>query len=444
MAVKPTSRGQRSKTEESEEKSSGRTHLEPTLQESQKIIDALLEKSFSGIYVVQDGQFRSINHRAASYAGYAAEELIGKDSEIFVHHEDLDVLRKNSRAMLRGERSTPYEFRIMTRQGEIRRVMETVTTISYKGRSAILGNSRPVGTPQWADDSLKESVQRLASIIDFLPDATFAIDKAGKVIIWNRAMEELTGVKAGDILGKGDYEYSLPFYGTRRPILVDQVLDPNTLPEMDTYQYLKKEDGLLIAETDLLTLNNNNLIFWGKAGPLCDSNGNCIGAIETVREITERKQMELALKKREADLKAKTHELEDLNAALRVLLKQRNEDQKVLEENVLYNIKLLILPHIEKLKGKIDAGSRSYINVLESNLKDIMTPFAQKMSVQFLSLTNREVQIANLIKEGLSTKEIANFLNVSESAINLHRYRIRHKLSLTKGHNLRSYLSSLS
>ena len=120
------------------------------------------------------------------------------------------------------------------------------------------------------------------------------------------------------------------------------------------------------------------------------------------------------------------------------------DDQKILEENVLYNIKRLIFPHIDKLRGKVDAGSRSYINVLESNLKDIMSPFAQKMSVQFLSLTNREVQIANLIREGLSTKEIASFLNVSESAINLHRYRIRHKLSLTKGHNLRSYLSSLS
>ena len=295
-----------------------------------------------------------------------------------------------------------------------------------------------------AEDSLKESVQRLANIIDFLPDATFAIDRAGKVLIWNRAMEDMTGVKADDILGKGDYEYALPFYGIRRPILIDYVFEPNQLPEKYKYLYLKREDGLLIAETELLTLNNKIFIFWGKAGPLCDSKGNIIGAIETVREITERKQMEMALKKREADLKTKTHELEDLNAALRVLLKQRNEDRQVVEEKVLYNIKLLILPHIEKLKGKIDAESRSYINVLESNLKDIMSPFAQKLSVQFLNLTNREVQIANLIKEGLSTKEIANFLNVSEAAINLHRYRIRHKLSLTKAHNLRSYLSALS
>ena len=80
--------------------------------------------------------------------------------------------------------------------------------------------------------------------------------------------------------------------------------------------------------------------------------------------------------------------------------------------------------------------------MLESNLRDIVSPFAHKLSTQYLNLTNKEVQIANLIKEGLSTKEIANFLNVSEAAINLHRYRIRQKLSLTKEQNLQSFLCS--
>jgi len=85
----------------------------------------------------------------------------------------------------------------------------------------------------------------------------------------------------------------------------------------------------------------------------------------------------------------------------------------------------------------------SYANVLESNLKDIISPFAKKLSVKYLNLTNREVEVANLIKEGKTTKEIASFLNVSESAVNVYRYHIRRKLNLSKKHNLRSYLSSL-
>lgn len=300
-----------------------------------------------------------------------------------------------------------------------------------------------IGDSTFAGKTLKESVQRLANFIDFLPDATFAIDLQGKLIVWNHATEEMTGVNARDILGKGDLDYAIPFYGNRRPTLVDLVLKQNKKFEENNYFYLKRlERQFLIAETDLLTINNKNVFLWGKAGPLFDAKGNIIGAIETVRDITERKQMELDLKKRESDLKAKTHELKDLNAALRVLLKQRDDDRTSVEEKLLSNIKLLILPYVDKLKGQIDARSRSYINVLESNLRDIVSPFAQKLSTQHLTLTNKEVQIANLIKEGLGTKEIANLHNVSEAAINLHRYRIRQKLSLTKGQNLQSFLSS--
>ena len=300
-----------------------------------------------------------------------------------------------------------------------------------------------IGDSTFAGKTLGESVQRLANIIDFLPDATFAIDLKGKLIVWNHATEEMTGVNAGDILGKGDLDYAIPFYGRRRQTLVDLVLKQNKKFEENNYFYLKRlERQFLIAETDLLTLNNRDVFLWGKAGPLYDTEGNIIGAIETVRDITERKQMELDLQKRESDLKIKTHELKDLNAALRVLLKQRDDDRTMVEETLLSNIKLLILPYVDKLKGQMDSGSGTYLNVLESNLRDIVSPFAQKLSAQHLTLTNKEVQIANLIKEGLGTKEIANLLNVSEAAINLHRYRIRQKLNLTKGQNLQSFLSS--
>jgi PAS domain S-box-containing protein len=162
-----------------------------------------------------------------------------------------------------------------------------------------------------------------------------------------------------------------------------------------------------------------------------------------IRDITDRKAAEEALEKRERELEAKTLELEDLNAALRVLLKQREEDKNELEQKVLSNVKTLILPHIEKLRNHADMKGLSYVNVLESNLKDIISPFAQKLSVKYLNFTNREVQIANLIKEEKTTKEIAALLNVSESAVNVYRYHIRRKLNLTKKHNLRASISTL-
>ena len=141
----------------------------------------------------------------------------------------------------------------------------------------------------------------------------------------------------------------------------------------------------------------------------------------------------------------KNVQLEDLNAALRVLLKQRDEDKAELEEKVLVNVKKLVMPYVEKLQAEpIGSKAVSYLGTLESNLKDIVSPFARKLSAKYVDLTNREIKIAALIKEDRTTKDIAEMLNISESAINIHRFNIRRKLGLTKKHNLHAYLTSIS
>lgn len=154
----------------------------------------------------------------------------------------------------------------------------------------------------------QESDRRLADIIDFLPDATFAIDLSGKVIVWNRAMEEMTEVKAVDILGKGDYEYSIPFYGMRRPMLIDLVF---TAPENEKQYYAATRTGnTLLIEADV-TLKGVSCVLWGKAGPLYDSHGNITGAIQSVRDISRIKQTEEALKKAHDELELRVQERTD-------------------------------------------------------------------------------------------------------------------------------------
>jgi PAS domain S-box-containing protein len=316
----------------------------------------------------------------------------------------------------------------------------------YDSKGNIVGaieSIRDITERKVAEEALRESERRLGDIIDFLPDSTLAIDLSGKVIAWNRAIEEMTGVKAEDMLGKGDHEYALPFYGKRRPILIDLVLTPDKKIER-RYSILEKQKDLLIADTWVPCLRGKRAFLWGKASPLYDGKGRIVGAIESIRDITERKVAEEVLKKREAELETNTHELEDLNAALRVLLKQREEDRNELEEKMLLNVKVLVLPYVEKLKSQVEARGKALVDILELHLNDVLSPFAHKLSAKYLSLTDREIQIANLIKGGKSTKEIAEFFNVSESAVNIHRYRIRHKLNLTKKHNLRAYLSSLT
>jgi DNA-binding CsgD family transcriptional regulator len=135
-----------------------------------------------------------------------------------------------------------------------------------------------------------------------------------------------------------------------------------------------------------------------------------------------------------------------MNAALKVLLKQREEDKRELEEKVMANVKELLLPYLEELKTRrLDAKGKVNVSILEANLNSIISPFTHKLSSKYSGFTPREIQVANLIRQGKSTKDIAEFMGISWSAINLYRNHIRHKLGIiTKKINLRSHLMSLS
>lgn len=144
------------------------------------------------------------------------------------------------------------------------------------------------------EEALRNSERRLADIVNLLPDATFAIDLEGKIIIWNRTAEQFTGAKAEDMLGKGNFEYAIPFYGTRRPLLIDLVLKPSEEIEK-LYPYIKRDGDLIQGEAYTKSIVRGEAYMFGVAAPLYDANGKIIGAIESVRDITERKREEEAL-----------------------------------------------------------------------------------------------------------------------------------------------------
>jgi DNA-binding CsgD family transcriptional regulator len=137
--------------------------------------------------------------------------------------------------------------------------------------------------------------------------------------------------------------------------------------------------------------------------------------------------------------------MEELNAALKVLLKRREEDKENLQENVLVNIKELILPYIEKLKNDhLSPQQTTLVSIIESNIKEIVSPFATKLSSKFLNLTPTELQVASLVKNGKSSNEIAELMHLSPNTILFHRYNLRRKLGLKQRKvNLRTYLKSL-
>jgi DNA-binding CsgD family transcriptional regulator len=128
------------------------------------------------------------------------------------------------------------------------------------------------------------------------------------------------------------------------------------------------------------------------------------------------------------------------------LLKRREQDKDELEEKVLSNVKELVHPYIEKLKNsRLGDKPMIYVDILESNINDIVSPFLKKLSSQYMGLTPTEIQVADLVRAGRTTKEIAELINISDRGVEFHRNNIRMKLGLKKQKvNLRSYLLSLA
>ncbi|MCK9632754.1 MAG: PAS domain S-box protein [Methanoregula sp.] len=150
---------------------------------------------------------------------------------------------------------------------------------------------RQAVTRRKAELALGDSEKRLADLINFLPDATFAIDSDRRVIAWNKAIEEMTGIAAGNIIGKGDYEYALPFYGKRRPILIDLLAEPEeTIGQY--YSNIQREGNALSAETNLPHPKGQQIVVLAKASPLYNRDGEITGAVEAIRDITDRKKSE--------------------------------------------------------------------------------------------------------------------------------------------------------
>ncbi len=249
-----------------------------------------------------DGRFLNVNPAFARMMGYdSPEELISAISDIerqyYVNPADraryVDLLRESGAI-------ENFEFKARRRDDSEIWVSNSTHSVYDPDGSIIYyeGVVENITKNKEAEAALRESERRLADIIEFLPDAILAIDREGQIIAWNKAIEEMTGFKADDMLGKGNYEYALPFYGKRRPILIDFVSDWDEEMEKQ-YSFIHKLGDVLVTETDVPFVRGQNRTLWGKASPLYDAAGQVIGAIESIRDMTERKAMDEKLRKSE-------------------------------------------------------------------------------------------------------------------------------------------------
>jgi PAS domain S-box-containing protein len=170
-------------------------------ERAEELYSILANSSPVGVYIAVKGRFRFVNPQFRKYTGFSEEELFDKETLSIVYPEDRETVRYNAIQMLKGQRSTPYEFRAIVQGGEVRWAMETVTSVTYLGKRATLGNFMDITERKRAEEALKESEKRFRELADLLPQAVWETDAAGNFTFFNRRGFLSFGYSPGEIIG---------------------------------------------------------------------------------------------------------------------------------------------------------------------------------------------------------------------------------------------------
>jgi PAS domain S-box-containing protein len=326
---------------------------------------------------------------------------------------------------------------------------------------------RELGERKRTEQILRKSEERYRLLLESSPDPVVVYNLQGEAMYVNPAFEQTFGWRREELLGKHiDFvpEESWPetraaienmlrgqkiqLFETRRLTRDGRLLDVQ-LSSTLYFDQEGKPTGNIVTLRDISVQKRTErelLKYHNQLGDLVAERTAELAKtnVQLAQEVDDRKRAETELRKREKELKAQSLHLEEVNTALKVLLKQREADKKELGEVVTSNVCELISPYLNRLKkGRLASVQKALVDILESNLGNIISPFISNLSSRHFNLTPTEIRVANLVKEGKTNKEIAELLLLSKNTILFHRHNIRTKLGLRNSkQNLRSHLLS--
>lgn len=261
-----------------------------------------------------------------------------------------------------------------------------------------------------------------ANLLDHSCDCIIVRDLEDRIISWNPGAESHYGWKEKEAVGK----FSNELLQTRFPATPEEIA-----AQFEAHNWW---EGELMRQTR----EGADKVVASRWVPLRNLDGSVKAILEINNDITARKGMEV-------ELEEKSNRLQEVNAALKVLLRQRDDDRKDLEEAIAINLENLILPYLKRLKASpLSSTQKAIMEVLESHLRELTSKFTRNISMEFRSLTPTEMRVATLVREGKTTKEIADLLCMSDKTASFHRENVRSKLGIRgKRVNLRSHLLTL-
>ena len=405
-------------------------HLE--FEESHRRFKALSEATFEAVLISCDGTCVDANRTAVEMLGMPRETIIGMKTA--------DLFAPPSRALVQEKMGsgceTAYRAMALKAGGDPFHVMIQAKMVSIGKRTVRVSVVRDIDGQVRTEAALRESERHLRSLLESA--SHFVLFRfchnpdnpcEPRRIFISPSIREIV-----DDHRVHDFQSFLgTFHPEDRQRMIDAAANLRDSQRMDIRVRVEDRSGTGWRWLHIIAV------------AVCDMAAKHTFYNGIIIDITGERAATAALKKRERELKERTESLSEVNTALEVLLRKREADRMEVEERMLNNARGLILPYLEKLKvSRLDDRQRIYLNLVESNLNEIISPLAQRMSHHYMNFTPMEIQVANLVKEGKTTKEIAYILGVSNRTIEAVRYAIRRKLGLKKKrNNLRSYLLSI-
>ena len=399
-----------------------RQRTEKDLRDNEERYRALADASFEAVFISEKGICIDTNHTAAEMFGYAHDELMGIFGTDVIAPESKELVKQH---ILSGYEE-PYEAVAQKKDGTTFQVKIHGKMTQYKGRNVRVTVVHNIDQSKQMENKLRQSEKKYRDIFELSPEAIVLLDSKGIVLDMNAKIHDWLGYSLEKFIGK--HFLDVPFLSEEGKAKAEA-------------KFTQRMAGKKVAPYELGFYRKNGEKRVGRivANPIKDENGEIIQILVMISDVTEGKQAE-------EELKIKTQNLEEVVTALKVLLEQRELDKTELEEKVLLNVSKRIIPYLEKLKSKNAKDSKkAYIDIIESNLNDIISPFIHDLSNKFIKLSPTEIQVVDMIKQGKTTKEIAKTMNVATSTVDTHRNHIRKKLGITnKNINLTTYLNSLT
>jgi len=419
----------------------------------------LLADSITDVIWVLDSEQLHVAYVAPAVErliGYTPDEVVGRPLISFMPDESLDFVE----AVIAEERSNLLIQTATPRTLELKLIHKNGSTVwtevpsrfirNHKDKViGIIGVARDCTERANTVEALRISEGRYRTILENIEEGYCETDLAGNFVFANQSACQLIGYPEPEMIGTNFRDVLGPENALRVFHTFSKVFQTGEPFQGLDFEVIQKNGDRRQVEISVTLIK--------------DQDNNPSGFRGIGRDITARKQEELKLKQAYDDLdqrviertaelartnmvlEGKTESLEEANIALRVLLKKKDESKKEIEEHMVFNVMEAVTPMLDRIKAAgLTEKQQAYFDMVELQLEKITSPFSQSLSMQYMKLTPAEIQVANLIKHGKTTKEIAELANLAASTIDFHRKNIRKKFNIDNQKvNLRTYLLSL-